>query len=73
LSQVGDRVTGGDIFGTVRENDLITHRIMLPPKAMGVVKWIAPRGNYTVVVHCIFTEQTKNKKMTFIALVYKLE
>jgi V-type H+-transporting ATPase subunit A len=47
--KVGDRVTGGDIFGTVRENDLITHRIMLPPKAMGVVKWIAPRGEYTVI------------------------
>lgn len=48
LIQVGDHVSGGDIVGTVRENDLVTHRIMLPPKAMGVLRWVAPAGKYTV-------------------------
>lgn len=46
--KVGDHVSGGDIVGTVRENDLVTHRIMLPPKAMGVLRWVAPAGKYTV-------------------------
>jgi len=48
--KVGQQCTGGDIFGTVYENILINHKIMLPPKAMGRVTWIAPPGNYTLDV-----------------------
>ena len=29
--QVGDIVAGGVIFGTVQENALINHKIMVPP------------------------------------------
>jgi len=47
--KVGDHVTGGDIIGTVRENELVaTHKIMVPPKAMGQITYIAPAGNYTL-------------------------
>lgn len=46
--QVGDRVTGGDIYGTVPENTLIDHKLMLAPGAMGNVSYIAAPGNYTV-------------------------
>ena len=46
--QVGDRVTGGDIYGTCPENTLIDHKLMLAPGAMGNVTYIAERGNYTV-------------------------
>jgi hypothetical protein len=31
--KVGDHITGGDIFGIVPENNLIQHRIMMPPNA----------------------------------------
>jgi len=48
--QVGSHVTGGDIFGTVPENRMIKHRIMLHPKAKGTVTYIAPGGNYTLDV-----------------------
>jgi V-type H+-transporting ATPase subunit A len=48
IVKVGDIISGGDIFGLVRENTLIQHRIMLPPSAMGKVKYIAPEGNYTL-------------------------
>ena len=48
--QVGDHITGGDIYGTVIENTLITHKIMLPPKALGTITYIAPPGNYTLSV-----------------------
>ncbi|KAK7105577.1 V-type proton ATPase catalytic subunit A-like [Littorina saxatilis] len=46
--RVGSHITGGDIYGTVPENILVKHRIMLPPKARGTVSYIAPAGNYTV-------------------------
>jgi len=47
--KVGDHITGGDVYGTVRENSLITtHSVMLPPGNMGTITWIAPAGNYTV-------------------------
>jgi len=46
--KIGDHITGGDIFGKVFENTLITHWIMLPPKEMGNIVDIAPPGNYTL-------------------------
>ena len=35
--KVGDKVTGCDIIGTVRENEVIEHRIMVPPGKSGIV------------------------------------
>jgi V-type H+-transporting ATPase subunit A len=32
----------------VKENTLILHRLMLPPKLHGTVTYIAEAGNYTV-------------------------
>lgn len=46
--KVGDHVTGGDIIGTVPENNLIIHKVMLPPNAMGVITHIAEQGNYSL-------------------------
>lgn len=46
--KVGDKVTGGDIIGTVVENTLIQHRIMVPPQAAGTITYIAPAGDYTL-------------------------
>ncbi len=33
----GDKVSGGDIYGTVKENDVIVHKIMVPPKMRGTI------------------------------------
>lgn len=44
----GSHITGGDIYGIVHENNLIKHKLCLPPKAKGTVTWIAEPGNYTV-------------------------
>ena len=33
----GDTVTGGDVYGTVQETDVITHKIMCPPGKKGTV------------------------------------
>ncbi|CAO3597579.1 unnamed protein product [Absidia cylindrospora] len=47
--QVGDHITGGDIYGSVFENSLVsTHNIMLPPKSRGTITYIAPKGQYTI-------------------------
>jgi len=46
--RVGSHVTGGDIYGTVFENRMVKHKMMLPPRARGTVTWVAPAGHYTV-------------------------
>ncbi|CCD22378.1 H(+)-transporting V1 sector ATPase subunit A NDAI_0A02200 [Naumovozyma dairenensis CBS 421] len=47
--QVGDHISGGDIFGSIYENSLLEdHKILLPPRARGTITWIAPAGEYTV-------------------------
>ena len=46
--KVGDLISGGDIFGIVPENNLIEHRIMLPPNARGRITYIAPPGEYNL-------------------------
>jgi len=46
--KLGDRVSGGDIYGTVPENSLLEHRVMAPPGARGTVSYLAPPGQYTL-------------------------
>jgi len=46
--KVGSHITGGDMFGSVYENSLVSHKILLPPKARGTVTFLASPGNYTV-------------------------
>lgn len=41
---MGDRITGGDIYGVVHENSLMDHKIMLPANARGNISYIAPPG-----------------------------
>ncbi|XP_037543507.1 V-type proton ATPase catalytic subunit A [Nematolebias whitei] len=44
--RVGSHITGGDIYGTVFENSLIKHKLMLPPRSRGTVTYVAQPGNY---------------------------
>ncbi|CAI5452978.1 unnamed protein product [Caenorhabditis angaria] len=46
--RVGAHVTGGDEIGSVDENLLIKHKILLPPNACGTVTFVALSGSYTV-------------------------
>ena len=43
-------MTGGDIYGTVYENAMVNHKIMLPPKALVTVTYVAEPGTYDVTV-----------------------
>ena len=54
---VGSLVSGGDIIGTVFENNFFdVHNILLPPSARGRVTWIAPSGEYTIKERIIEVE-----------------
>ncbi|HNX15079.1 MAG TPA: V-type ATP synthase subunit A [Oscillospiraceae bacterium] len=44
----GDKVVQGDIIGTVRETEIITHKIMVPKSYEGTIKEIE-EGSFTVV------------------------
>lgn len=46
--RVGELVAGGFILGSVQENQLINHKIMVPPNVAGKIKSIVPRGTYTL-------------------------
>ncbi len=57
LIKPGEKVSGGDIIGTVPETPLIEHKIMVPPDIRGVVKEVVSEGDYTIeetiaVVEC---------------------
>ncbi len=45
--EFGDVVKAGDILGTVKENDVIEHKIMVPPKMDGTIVEIRS-GDYSV-------------------------
>jgi len=60
--KVGDRITGGDIYGTVHENSLMEHRVMLPPSARGNITHIAPAGQYSLTDKVIEIEFGGQKK-----------
>ncbi len=47
LVSVGDTVEQGQVLGTVPEF-AFTHKIMVPPGKRGVIKSVAPAGEYTV-------------------------
>lgn len=57
MFRVGDYITGGDIWGSVIENNLLNdHKIMLPPRARGIITRIAEAGSYTVTEKLLAVE-----------------
>ena len=42
-SEVGKKVIGGDILGTVKETELIEHKILVPPAVQGKIVEIAKK------------------------------
>lgn len=43
----GDRVSAGDVYGTVKETEVITHKIMVPPNKSGTIVELRS-GDYKV-------------------------
>ncbi|MBE0475573.1 MAG: V-type ATP synthase subunit A [Coriobacteriia bacterium] len=46
-AEVGERLRGGDVIGVVQENEVISHRVMVPPGLSGVLESIRG-GTHTV-------------------------
>jgi len=67
--KVGEQVSGGDVIGTVWENDIITeHKILVPPNVSGTIKSITGNGTFTIeevlmVVKDVNTGKDVNLKM----------
>ena len=51
--QVGDRITGGDIYADVVENSLLNHRIMAQPNVRGKITYIAEPGLQAMLLCCV--------------------
>ena len=47
--QPGVRLHGGEVMGAVAETVLVEHRVLVPHDVSGVLTWIAPPGDYTVL------------------------
>lgn len=46
--KLGDFVKGGMIFGSVKETEIITHRLLIPLNVNGKIKSILPDGSYNI-------------------------
>ena len=57
----GDKVSGGDVIGTVQETSAVLHRIMVPPKMVGTVKEIQS-GEFTVEQTVCVLETAKGEE-----------
>ncbi len=67
--KAGDKVTGGDIIGTVQETEIVSHKIMVPPGLVGTVKEIQG-GSYTVT-DTVATVETPDGSEVPIKLMQK--
>ena len=47
VARPGDKVTGGDVLGTVQETSVVLHKIMVPPTLSGTIESIQS-GSFTV-------------------------
>ena len=62
--KVGDKVTGGDVLGTVQETDVVVHKIMVPPLVKGTVKEIA-EGDYKITDKVGIIEKENGEDFSF--------
>ena len=68
-SKVGDKVTAGDIIGTVQETKVINHKIMIPKGIEGTIKSISA-GEYSVE-DTVATVETADGEIKNVTLMQK--
>jgi len=67
---VGDKVEAGNILGTVKETDLIDHKIMVPPDYTGgKITKIVSEGDYDLETEIATAE--KDGKLTILKMYHK--
>jgi len=62
-----EKVSSGDIIGTVQETALIEHKIMVPPNISGELSFIVEEGDYTIIDE-IYRLKINNKEKSFSML-----
>lgn len=68
-----DEVSGGDILGTVKENESINHKIMVPPGLSGRIVSICREGDYKIdetIVKISFNENDEIKEESLSLMQY---
>ena len=64
--KIGDKVSDGDVIGTVQETPVVLHKIMVPYKVSGIVKEIKS-GSFTVEeIVCILETEDGLKELTMM-------
>mmetsp|Transcript_38142 Transcript_38142/g.75029 ORF Transcript_38142/g.75029 Transcript_38142/m.75029 type:complete len:620 (+) Transcript_38142:27-1886(+) len=63
--KVGDVIAGGYFIGEVPENDLVLHKIMVPPNVRGRVKTFVQAGQYTLDQPIMVLEDPVDPSKTF--------
>ena len=68
VAQKGDKVTGGDVLGTVPETEVVLHKVMVPNGITGTVEWTIKPGDYIVdeVVAKVKTDKGEIKELTMV-------
>ena len=59
--QAGDKLSSGDVIGTVQETSAVLHKIMVPPNVAGTVKEIKS-GSFTVTETVCVLETAKGEE-----------
>ena len=59
--QAGDKLSGGDVIGTVQETSAVLHKIMVPPNVAGTVKEIKS-GSFAVTETVCVLETAKGEE-----------
>ena len=59
--KLGDKVEGGMIFGTVKETEIITHRLLIPIDVKGKITSIVPEGKYNIETELLEVEDEDGK------------
>jgi len=68
VAKKGDKVTAGDVLGTVQETEVVLHKIMVPNGITGTVEWTIKPGDYIVdeVIAKIKTNKGEVKELTMV-------
>ena len=64
--KAGDKVSGGDVIGTVPETDIVLHKIMVPNGVEGTVKSVSEGEFHVDDIVCVIETEKGEKELTMI-------
>ncbi|MFX1257977.1 MAG: V-type ATP synthase subunit A [Promethearchaeota archaeon] len=60
--KLNDKISSGDIIGSVQETPIIEHKIIVPPGISGKLTFIGKEGDYTIIDDLYSLEKNGEKK-----------